>query len=78
MATGSTENTILDDDSPGDLLVAHVILKSDQLRGYVRGEPVLALCGEEFVPTRDPEKFPECWDCRIALRDLLNKSERKS
>ena len=37
---------------------AHIIRKSDQMKGYVMGEEVVALCGKRWVPTRDPERFP--------------------
>lgn len=47
--------------------VAHIIRKSDQMRGYVLGEEITALCGERFVPSRDPYKYPVCEPCREAL-----------
>ena len=51
--------------------VAHIIRKSDQMRGYVMGEEITALCGERFVPTRDPYQYPVCEACRQVLT-LLN------
>jgi len=47
--------------------VAHIIRKDDQMRGYVMGEEVVALCGTRFVPTRDPERYPVCEACKQAL-----------
>jgi hypothetical protein len=47
--------------------VAHIIRKDDQMRGYVLGEEITALCGERFIPTRDPERYPVCEGCREAL-----------
>ena len=47
--------------------VAHIIRKDDQMRGYVLGEEITALCGEKFIPTRDPERYPVCEGCREAL-----------
>lgn len=47
--------------------VAHIIRKDDQMRGYVLGEEITALCGEKFIPTRDPYKYPVCEACRAAL-----------
>ncbi len=47
--------------------VAHIIRKDDQMRGYVLGEEITALCGERFIPTRDPNKYPVCEGCREAL-----------
>jgi outer membrane lipoprotein SlyB len=53
----------LDEGDSGQL--AHIIRKSDQMRAYVGGEAVTALCGKRWVPTRDPEKYPVCPECRI-------------
>lgn len=47
--------------------VAHIIRKDDQMRGYVLGEEITALCGERFIPTRDPYQYPVCEACRAAL-----------
>lgn len=43
--------------------MAHVIKKEDQMRGYVMGEEVTALCGKKWVPSRDPQNFPPCPTC---------------
>jgi hypothetical protein len=37
------------------------------MRGYVLGEEITALCGEKFIPTRDPNKYPVCEACRAVL-----------
>lgn len=42
---------------------AHIIRKSDEMRGYVNGEVVTALCGKKWVPSRDPQKYPVCPRC---------------
>lgn len=49
---------------------AHIIRKSDQMKGYVMGEEVTALCGKRWVPTRDPERFPVCPECKATLDAL--------
>ena len=46
---------------------AHIIRKSDQMKGYVMGESVRALCGKKWVPSRDPEKYPVCPTCLEVL-----------
>ena len=33
-------------------------------RSMVMGTPVVALCGKVWVPSRAPEKFPVCPDCK--------------
>jgi hypothetical protein len=50
--------------------LAHIIRKDDQMRAYVLGEEVVALCGKRWVPSRDPDRFPVCPECRSALEFL--------
>ncbi len=33
------------------------------MRSAVTGEPVVALCGKVWVPSRDPKKYPVCPLC---------------
>ena len=47
-----------DDDA-----LAHIVMKDDQMRGYLTGEPIKALCGKVWVPTRDYEGLPVCPAC---------------
>ena len=42
---------------------SHIVMKDDQLRGYVAGEAIQALCGKVFVPSRDYEGLPVCQKC---------------
>jgi hypothetical protein len=49
---------------------AHIIRKSDEMKGYVLGEEVMALCGKKWVPSRDPQRFPVCPTCREVLSSL--------
>lgn len=49
---------------------SHIVRREDQMRGYVMGERITALCGKTWVPTRDPERFPVCPDC-VRVRDTL-------
>ena len=49
---------------------AHIIRKSDEMKGYALGEEVTALCGKKWIPSRDPEKFPVCPDCRERLANM--------
>jgi hypothetical protein len=50
--------------------VAHIVMKGDQMRGYVAGEPIKALCGKVFVPSQDYEGLPVCQKC-VGERDRL-------
>lgn len=52
--------------------LAHYVPKAEITRSLVTGEPVTALCGKKWVPSRDPERFPVCPDCKRiheAIRD---------
>jgi hypothetical protein len=49
---------------------AHIIRKQDEMRGYVEGKPVVALCGKRWVPSRDPQRFPVCPTCQEVLASL--------
>lgn len=55
-----TDATIDDGDQSR---LTHIIRKSDEMKGYVLGETVTALCGKRWVPSRDPQKFPVCPRC---------------
>lgn len=48
--------------------VAHIVTKDEQMRGYIGGEPIKALCGKVWVPTRDYQGLPVCEVC-AAERD---------
>jgi hypothetical protein len=50
--------------------VAHIVMKDDQMRGYVAGEPIEALCGKKWIPSRDYQGLPICEKCS-AERDRL-------
>lgn len=47
-----------DDDA-----MAHIVSKDEQMRGYVGGETIKALCGKVWVPTRDYQGLPICQAC---------------
>ena len=43
---------------------AHYVKKNDLMPSAIEGTPLEALCGKKWVPTRDPEKFPVCPECK--------------
>ncbi len=43
---------------------SHFVRKDKIVESAVTGEPVIALCGKVWVPTRDPSRFPVCPDCK--------------
>ncbi len=53
------------DDGDHDRFAHYVIGGSEAiLRSMVTGEPVTALCGKVWVPSRDPERYPVCPECK--------------
>lgn len=56
-----------DDESDG---LAHIVMKKDQMRGYLSGEPIKALCAKTWVPSRDYQGLPVCKAC-VDERDRL-------
>ncbi len=43
--------------------VAHIVMKDDQMKGYMAGQPIKALCGKVWVPSRDYSGLPVCQKC---------------
>lgn len=66
---------LLEDElnEPGDHeRFSHYVPKDKIVESAVTGKPVRALCGKKWVPTRDPEKFPICPDCKRIYEQLKN------
>lgn len=61
-----------DNDEPN---LAHIIMKRDYFAGFVEGQKIKALCGYEWVPTRDPDRYPVCTAC-IAAKDQQQAASR--
>ncbi|HEY1094401.1 MAG TPA: DUF3039 domain-containing protein [Glycomyces sp.] len=43
---------------------SHYVPKDKLMAAMVDGVPVKALCGKMWVPTRDPDRFPICPNCK--------------
>ncbi|GAA2304127.1 DUF3039 domain-containing protein [Glycomyces scopariae] len=43
---------------------SHYVPKDKLMAAMVDGIPVKALCGKMWVPTRDPDRFPICPQCK--------------
>ena len=43
---------------------SHYVPKDKLMEAMVNGTPVIALCGKVWVPSRDPEKYPVCPECK--------------
>ncbi len=49
---------------------SHFVPKDKLTEAMVMGTPVIALCGKVWVPSRSPEKFPVCPDCKEIWESL--------
>jgi Protein of unknown function (DUF3039) len=50
---------------PGDHeRFAHYVRKEKILESALSGEPVVALCGKVWLPSRNPDRFPVCPVCK--------------
>ncbi|MFM6966972.1 MAG: DUF3039 domain-containing protein [Rhodoluna sp.] len=60
---------------PGDHeRYSHYVRKEKIVESAVLGTPVVALCGKTWVPSRDPQKFPVCPDCK-AIHDEMPRGD---
>ncbi len=67
-----TEDPVVDptlDDGDHDRF-AHIVKKEDANRAYITGEPITALCGKKWTPSRDPDKYPVCPSCKEVLEAI--------
>lgn len=44
--------------------LSHYVPKDKLMEAMVNGTPVIALCGKVWIPSRDPEKYPVCPECK--------------
>ena len=49
---------------------SHYVPKDKLMAAMIEGTPVIALCGKVWVPSRDPQKFPVCPDCKDAWESM--------
>lgn len=43
---------------------SHYVPRDKLMEAMVEGTPVRALCGKLWVPSRDPQRFPVCPQCK--------------
>ena len=61
---------------PGDHeRFAHFVKKEKIVESAVLGTPVVALCGKVWTPSRDPQKFPVCPECKEIYESMPNSDE---
>ena len=76
-STGLLERTEVEQEkSPGDGdRFAHFVRRDKADSSMVTGQPVVALCGKVWIPTRDASQYPVCPTCK-ELRDSMGKNGR--
>lgn len=51
---------------------AHYVKTNELLPSAIEGTPIEALCGKKWVPTRDPERYPVCPECKDIYEALFS------
>ncbi|MDR0849698.1 MAG: DUF3039 domain-containing protein [Propionibacteriaceae bacterium] len=54
---------VLRDENDHERL-SHYVTREKLTEAMINGTPVVALCGKIWVPSRDPEKYPVCPECK--------------
>lgn len=62
--TITDERTDLRPDDGDHERLSHYVAKNKLTEAMVMGTPVVALCGKVWVPSRNPEKYPVCPECK--------------
>lgn len=76
----SSSTTLLEEQvhnvEPGDHeRFSHFVPKEKIVESAVLGTPVVALCGKVWTPSRDPQKFPICPECKEIYESMPNPDE---
>jgi hypothetical protein len=51
-------------------------MRDDQMRGYVTGGQIEALCGKVWVPSRDYQGLPVCERCVVERDRIISGMKR--
>ncbi len=54
---------------------SHYVPKDELTEAMIMGNPVVALCGKVWVPSRDPERFPVCPECKDIWESMNDGDE---
>ena len=54
---------------------SHYVDKDKITEAMVMGTPVVALCGKVWVPTRAPDEFPVCPECKEVWESINEGNE---
>jgi len=64
------ERTGLRPDAGDHERFSHYVPKNKLTEAMVMGTPVVALCGKVWVPSRNPDRFPVCPECKEIWESL--------
>lgn len=73
--TRHEERTVPTDNGDHERL-SHYVAKNKLMDAMVNGTPVVALCGKVWIPSRDPQKFPVCPECK-ELWDTMREGDQE-
>lgn len=73
--TRADERTRTTDNGDHERL-SHYVPKDKLMEAMVNGTPVVALCGKVWIPSRDPQKFPVCPECK-EIWDTMREGEKE-
>ncbi len=54
---------------------SHYVPKAKLTEAMVMGTPVIALCGKVWVPSRNPDRFPVCPECKEIWESMSSGEE---
>ncbi len=57
---------------------SHYVPKAKLTEAMVMGTPVIALCGKVWVPSRNPDRFPVCPECKEIWASLQPGGDAES
>ena len=58
-----------EDSADGDRY-AHYVRKERITESAIMGQPVVALCGKVWTPSRNPDRFPICPTCKAIYEEM--------
>ena len=64
-------------DGDGDRF-AHFVRKDKANSSMVTGQPVVALCGKVWIPTRDASQYPVCPTCKSIYEEMRSGDDSGS
>lgn len=69
----ANEEQVQDDDTGDHERMSHYVSKEDIVRSSMTGAPVYALCGKKWTPSKNPEKYPVCPECKERWEKLATE-----